>query len=875
MVSKIIFRLSLIVGVAALAYAGVNAVKAPTSPALTNFETYEEVEIPFDALRAPRPGHSLDAFDSTIVLDDMEAVNGWTHSDQTATQPAYWHVDNVPIGDPNAPAWWVGNASFPDNAVAPGGYDNAWQQHLESPSINLSAATAPVTLAFKARWKIEQPGGEPAGYDMWDGWNLQVSTDGGTTWAVITAGLSHAFTGQSSYAFGEQWCLGPNIPAWGSTTYANAYTVMTADLSSYVGQADLKFRYSFFSDPGFSAGDDSSYYGLIVDSIRVSHAGGGLLSNDGVAGGGWTTYAVEGGGIGDTWDFEDSTAPTGMTAIPDQVWSWNAEHRGIAGLNNALRSPLIVLPDTATPGNAGDTQWNKLKMAYYVWADLEDSDGDNDGALDDLYEIYVSADTGATWTRVAYDYGTTALTGDNHPDAGNSLNGWVRRGKGLSTGGVTGDINLTPWGEKAVYIEFRLQTDCNNDGGIGSGLHVDYPHIVATRAFATDEATGNMLIPFPVTVGLARPWTFDLINEGSNDLGPSHVRNLKYNRPDGSIQGTDSLQVLSGVTLTTNQRVTVSRSWIPDVSGAYRIRVNSRYLNDQDRTNDTTRSPINVPLNGLYNMAVDVQPAGTYELGYHHRDWNAVLSNPRYVRYSPAADGVPAADADTLDINKVQIMWNWDPTDISSLPDGTARCRIEFFGQGPDNRTPGALLYTYEEEIDTNETVAPGSDSLLNRWWQVDLSAVGALKRISGDFWVAVSGLDTVGTSGLPGLLALVTNPQDTTDTHNYTKRLDIVGEPILASPSRFCVEVTTNPTTWPDPVNNLTIIRDGVTNDCILRWSASNRADGYLVYRSTDVNNPLQTLLTASPIAPTTYTDTGVLNVGDKFFYVVVAVNS
>ena len=367
MVSKIILRLSLIIGIAALAYAGVNAVKAPAVSQSTAFDTYEEIELPFDALRSGRDGRSLDAFDTTFVIDDMETINGWTHYDLTATQPAYWHVDNVPIGDANAPAWWVGDVNLTDNAVAPGGYNNAWQQHLESPSIDLSGSSAPVTLAFKARWKVESPGGEPVGYDMWDGWNLQVSTDGGTTWAVVpSASLSIPYTGTSSYAFGEQWCLGTGIPAYGGDTYAAAYTVLTANLNSYAGQADLKFRYSFYSDPGFSAADDSSYYGLIVDSIRVSDAASTLLSNDGVAGGGWTAYAVEGGGIGDTWDFEDSTAPTGMTGIPDQVYSWNAEHRGIAGLNNALRSPLISLPDTSLPG-ADPLAYQQLKMAYYVW----------------------------------------------------------------------------------------------------------------------------------------------------------------------------------------------------------------------------------------------------------------------------------------------------------------------------------------------------------------------------------------------------------------------------------------------------------------------------------------------------------------------------
>lgn len=874
MVSKVVFRLALITGIAAIAYAGVNLVKAPSAPTSALVETYEEVEIPLDALYG-RGGRSLDAFDSTYVIDNMEAVGGWTTEDYTVTGSPYWHSDNVPIGDPNAPAWWCGDDAYTDNLVAPGGYDNHQQHYIESPTIDLSGSSSPIRWAFKARWKLENPGGEPAPYNLWDSWTVQVSDDDGATWTVpAQADVSLPYTGDCSYAFFDH-CYEGCYAAWGGTTYANAYVTITVNLDAYAGQNDVRVRYAFLSDPAASPADgqiDSSFYGLIIDSIRVTNSTTTLLSNDGDNTTGWTIEAYPLTPVGDTWAFEDSTAPTGMTAIPDQVYSWNAEHRGWALIENALISPPILMPDTARPGQGDANDWQKLRLAYYVWADLPDSDGDDDNSLDDLYEIHVSTDNGVTWTRITYDYGTTALTGETHPDQGNSLLGWVGRSRGLTTGGTSVDIDLTGYGEQTILIQFRLQTDCNNDGGIGSGLHIDYPHLIATRAFATDAASRNLVVPFPTTVGLARSWSFEYVNEGSNAIGNALRYRQLYTKPDGTNQGSDSLKQATG-TLLTNEFLTINAVWTPIVTGAHRIRVTTTYPGEQDRTNDTTRTPINVPLAGNLNLAVDVQPAGTYELGYHLRDYTAVLSNPRYVRYSPAADGVPAADADTMDINKLQVLWNWDPIDISSLPDQTARCRIEFFGQGPDNRTPGALLYTYEEEIDTNETVSvvSGTDA---RWWEVNLASVPQLKRLQGDFWVAVSALDTVGGSGLPGLLAYVTEDNDTTDTHNYTKRLDLPGAPILASPSRFCVEVTTGPTTWPDPVTTLTIYRDGTTNDCTLRWSAPNRADGYLVYRSTDLNNLQQTLLTPVPIAATSYTDPGVLTVGDRFYYVVVAVN-
>ena len=876
MVSKIIFRLALITGIAAFAYAGANLVMAPASTSTTGYalETAEEVEIPLDAFISRTPRHGLDAFDSTTIISDMETSTGWTTTDYTLVGTPYWQSAAVPFGDPNAPALWCGDAAVTDNLVAPGGYLNHQQHYLESPTLDLSGSSAPITLAFKARWKLEAPGGEPVPFNMWDVWNVQVSTDGGNTWTIPAGSdVSLPYTGTCAFAY-DDWCFEGCYAGWGGVANAGAYTVMTVNLNAYAGQSNVRFRYGLLSDPGFSAEDDSSYFGLIVDSIRVTNSSSTLLANDGDNTTGWTIEALPVAPVGDTWAFSDSSAPTGMLAIPDQVNAWHASHGGLALIENALISPPITLPDTALPGQGGPGAWQRLRLGYYVWADLLDSDGDDDNSLEDLYEIYVSTDDGVTWTRIAYDYGTTALTGDVHPDAGNSLLGWVGRTRGLQTGGVSGDIDLTPYGEQTIRLQFRLQTDCNNDGGTGSGLYIDYPFFIATRAFATDAATRNMIVPFPVTVGLARTWSFDYVNAGANTIGNALRYRQLYTRPTGVNQGTDSLKQATG-TLTTNQFLTVPATWTPDVAGSYRIRVYSSYLGEQDRSNDTTRSPINVPLNSRYNMAVDVQPTGIYELGYHLRDYTSVLSNPRLVRYGAAADGVPAADADTLDINKLQIMWNWDPADINSLPDHTGRARINFYGQGPDNRTPGALLYTYEEEIDTNETVSPyGGDSLLNRWWEKDLSAVAQLKRMQGDFWVEIMALDTVLGAGLPGLLAMVTDPQDTTDTHNYTRRLDIAGQPILASPSRFCVEVTTGPSVWPDPVTNLTIARDGLTNDIKLDWSAPLRADGYLVYRSTDINVPLQTLLTATPIAPTDYTDAGILTTGSFFYYTVVAVN-
>ena len=118
MVSKIVFRLALITGIAAIAYAGVNLIQAPSSSTSVIVETAEEVEIPLDALYSRNPSNPLDAFDSTIVIDNMEAVGGWTTIDYTLPGTTYGQVADVPVGSPNSPARWCGHGRVAVACVA-------------------------------------------------------------------------------------------------------------------------------------------------------------------------------------------------------------------------------------------------------------------------------------------------------------------------------------------------------------------------------------------------------------------------------------------------------------------------------------------------------------------------------------------------------------------------------------------------------------------------------------------------------------------------------------------------------------------------------------------------------------------------------------
>ncbi len=853
-----------------------NPVSVLTEPLLMNdgWQDLPNGQIYDEYNRPSRSRQTTDLFDTTLWRDDFEGSQAaWVSEDLTGVSTLYWHVDNVPIGDANAPAWWFGDVTMTDNTVAPGGYYDQMIEHLVSPTLNLSSAATPINLKFKARWKIETPGGEDPPYDMWDGWNVWTSTDGGTSW-VVRNPVAPAYTGQNSFAWGSIHCYGPGIPAYGDVDNAAAYSLIHFNFDDLAGQSNVKFRISFASDGGFSAVDDSSYYGLIVDSIRVTDASSTLLSNDGEASG-WTPTGVA--AAGNTWTFQ-----TAESNSPTHAWHATVDTSVLC----SIESPPIALPDTVPFGNTDTSKYNVLYLSYYVYGNLLDSDGDNNSGLDDLWDIWISTDNGVTYNRLAYDYG---YNNGELPPGGDALNGWVRRQWGV-LGGASQQLVLTQYGGQTIRILIRLQTDCNDDGGVGEGVYIDDVEIHGIRSSLSDAATNDLRMPFPTTAGLARTWSFDYKNEGVANIGNQLRFRLKFFKPDGTTlppAATDSNLLATG-TLQPNQEQTVSRVFTPNVVGSWRLRVESTLTGEQDFTNDTTYSPSNTfgypgPHYSVHpdsNLAFNVRPAGQYELGYNLRSFAQTLVNPRYIRFSPLADGVPVADADTFDINQLSVMWNYNE---ELAPSKTAR--IEFFDQGPDTRTPGPLFARIDTEIDLTETAildtTPTPDVLKPFWWRMSTVGIPQMARRSGDYWVAVSSLDTsTGGDPLPQLLARVTVPQDTTGDHHFTLRLDQIGTPLLASPSRWLVQTLIAPTAVGPvgTVGNLVIRRGaGPNSNVVLNWGASANATGYKVWRMPLVTTPHTSgvLLTPLPITATTFTDTGI--VGDaavRYFYVVTAVN-
>ena len=158
--------------------------------------------------------------------------------------------------DSPAPGWeWGQSTVAPVGAysgvnvwgtVLAGNYPNSCNFKLDSPEIDMSGWTYGV-LEFQSWWDTEA---------FYDGGNIKVSTDGGSTWTIVTpiGGYPEdAATTSNSGIPGEPCFSGHNGGQW---------ALVQVDLTPFVGNM-VKIRFHF--------GSDSSviYSGWSIDDVRV------------------------------------------------------------------------------------------------------------------------------------------------------------------------------------------------------------------------------------------------------------------------------------------------------------------------------------------------------------------------------------------------------------------------------------------------------------------------------------------------------------------------------------------------------------------------------------------------------------------------------
>lgn len=612
--------------------------------------------------------------DSMFYTCDFEqGWEEWSSSDLTAVNPT-WHKDDF-----NAFAglsWWSG-----DTLIM--GYDNHWLQYLISPSFSLVGATNP-TLSFKLKYEVETPAGATAPYDGWDGCNVWISTDGGSTWTVVTP-TTPAYNCQSLYSFGEEFGMGAGIAGWGGSS--GGWVPAEMSLSRWIGASNVKLRFAFCSDPAECTLTNPSLLGMFVDNILVMSGTTTLISNDCDATPVPSEFAVSAGeASGDWWIIDTATHHSGLqcaTCAHDNHW----------GLSNVLTSPWISIPE-------GYTSY----FTFWVHCDMLDWDGDQNNYLEDYYMVEVSHD-GIVFeynTLGFYDYGDQGRPGA-------ATVGWEEYVPGLPFNGNM-QMDLTSAAGEDLKFRFRIVTDNNNDGGIGTGFHMDDFTIWGTSALNNDCGAANLHIPFPTSISnMPLAGTVELHNYGRVD--------------QTSVAGFVRVDQMSPIPL-------VPWSSIPSMSyvdktfslnltntGEHWIASYTQMVGDENMNNDTTSA-----------YYVDITPAHYYELGYDNREvsWNG--GEFSYFTFDPGEGAMCKFSMESFEFPEAV-----DITGAKMIFYSAGNFNLHIYDAGSGS-TPGTELASIPVTIGANE--------IFPNWKEVDLSSVTALQAREGDFWLWVEVLN-------------------------------------------------------------------------------------------------------------------------------------
>ncbi len=387
-----------------------------------------------EAKSQPSPALTIEE-DTDLYLEDWEAGFGsWTHVDETGIAPQ-WHLDSWMAYGGSGESWWMADPTLGND----GGYNNSWYQVLDTEGIAISG-TSP-QLSFYHRFNVEGPGGEPTGYDGWDGMNVRVSTDGGATWTVL-ANPTPAYTVTSLYSFGFEHGEGPGMAGWAGSLAT--WTQVTFDLSAFDGQT-INIRFAFASDPAFASPDDGTMFGWQVDDIMVTNSSATLFSNNGAATGMTATNNAAAGA--DLWTVRTGTAVSG-TSFADCN---DGTGTYAPNMQNSLTSPWINLPSVISTAY----------LDFYVRGSFVDNDVFPDVDFFGAY-VQVEGESGRRFvSNITQDPGGSNFVYSDAPFD------WGLFSATYSVGIV--DLSTLIGNNIRVIIEF----ESDDDAPIGEGLQVE------------------------------------------------------------------------------------------------------------------------------------------------------------------------------------------------------------------------------------------------------------------------------------------------------------------------------------------------------------------------------------------------------------------
>ena len=137
-------------------------------------------------------------------------------------------------------------------------YDNSMYATITSPAYDLTGLTNPM-MQINHWYNIEL---------NWDGGNVKISNDNGSTWTILTPTVAYPVAAVNAANVGI-----PGEPAYSGTNTSNHWHTVQFDLSSY-DTSTVMFRFDFGSDPSIP------YEGWYIDDFALFEYSGGR-ENDG------------------------------------------------------------------------------------------------------------------------------------------------------------------------------------------------------------------------------------------------------------------------------------------------------------------------------------------------------------------------------------------------------------------------------------------------------------------------------------------------------------------------------------------------------------------------------------------------------------------
>jgi hypothetical protein len=650
--------------------------------------------------------------DEVIFFEDWESgLNGWVSHDITAT-PGTWHIDPWNAFGETGMAWCMGQHPVYCDTV---GYDNAWYMVLDSPPITLPASAC--TLSFQSRIACENPSGASSPYNGWDGCNLRISTDGGTTWTVVTNDyLDPDYDRSSLYSFGFQHGEGPNIPGW---VYQHlTWFLQTAYLTPWAGQT-VKLRWAFASDPAWCTCDGAGQrwaFGWQVDNIRIFAGADTLFSNNGDDDTGWYSHSNMPIG-GDLWRVADDCSPppcpppsgSHYLVCNDSITLQYNNH-----MNDELTSPYIDLRGL---------DFGTLAADFSV-AGAIGSPCDNFPEDCDTWHWEVSPDSGSTWWYASNPCGQ-GIASYVHPDAPDD---WCLYSVCYNSG-----FDLSCYLGSVIRIKAVFESD---EELTGVGACFDDFTITYSAGYPNDMSCYSLQVRFPTTAARPAYATAYFLNAGSVDQSGVPA----WWTEEG---GTDH-RLIPNIALASGQTATRAFTWTPAAAGVTTVWAWTALDVDEYLENDTS-----------YCQNIEVRdPATDLELGYDNRttQWrfNYDTGNGALVKFTPAADSIDLP----FNVNAIRMLF-------AAEQSGTKQIGLRILRDAGGVPGEGVFWGTV--------TVTPPGGVLPN-WKEVIVDGQPGVHGMDGDFWVWLEVLDTSADQRFPQILGDDAEPW-LDQTHYYTYR--------------------------------------------------------------------------------------------------------